>query len=285
MWHNSNNRNNILITPELSFDVEVTSVIAIVVFIGPTLGLIAFLIGMKLTGMERRNYSVCKTSDIVNGKKVMEIVEKYKPIIYQTENIKKDIQLLFYELVEQKEKIVLIYRPVWDDEIHPNPIIHSLYKYFRWIFYGSVKDIEFIEIYIDKKTGEVEAFNYETLAEGSTIEAPSHEFTEIERKGEKYYNKTKDIELSYSPFEGWRCILQVKTWNHLLSITEKPEGKKYDLPVMPLTNWQFRKYSISRRSAGYVRTKSKKWVKYFVSFASLIVFGIGFPLLLYLLLI
>ncbi len=260
---------------------EITNVIAIVVFIGPTLGIIAFLIGMKLTGMERRNYSVRKSSDIVNGKKAIEIVEKYKPIIYQTDNIEKDIQFLFYELVEQKEKIVLIYRPVWNDEIHPNPIIHSLYKYFRWIFYGSVKDIEFIEIYIDKKTGEVESFNYETLTEGSTIEAPEHEFTEIEKKGEKYYNKTKGKELGYSPFEEYRCILQVKTWNHLLSITEKPQGKKFDSPVTPLTNWLFRKYSISRRSTGYIRTKSKKWVKYMVSFVLLIVFGIGFPLVLY----
>lgn len=264
---------------------ETTNVIAIVVFIGPTLGLIAFLTGLKLTGMERRNYSVLKISDRVNGKKAIEIIEKYKPIIHQTENIKKDIQFIFYELIEQKSKLVLIYRPVWDDEIHPNPIIHRLYKYFRWIFYGSIKDIEFIEIYIDKKTGEVVSFNYETQTEGSTIEAPGHEFTEIEKKGEKYYNKTKDQELGYNPFEEYRCILQVKTWNHLLSITEKPQGKKFDSPVIPLTNWLFRKYSISRRSAGYVRSKTKKWVKYFVSFSSLIVFGIGFPLLLYLFLL
>ena len=154
-----------MITPELSFVVDPTNLIAMLVFIGPTLGLIAFLVGLKLTGMERRNYSVLKTNDIVNGKKVIEIIEKYKPIIYQTENIKKGIQFIFYELIEQKNELVIIYRPVWSDEIHPNPLIHSLYKYYRWIYYGSTKDIEFIEIFIDKKTGEVVSFSYETQTE------------------------------------------------------------------------------------------------------------------------
>ena len=273
-----------MISPELSFVLETMNLIAMIVFIGPILGLIAFLAGLKLTGMKRRNYSVLETNDVVNGKKVIRIIEKYKPIIYQTENIKKDVQFIFYELIEQKDKLVLIYRPVWDDEIHPNPIIHSLYKYFRWIFYGSIKDIEFIEIFIDKKTSEVLSFSFETLTEGSPIEFPEHEFTEIEKKEEKYYHKTKDYELAYVPFEDSRCILQVTTWNHLLCITENPQGKKFDLPLVPLTNWQFQKYSITRRSSGSVRTKTKKWVKYFVSFSSLIVFGIGFPLLLFFLL-
>jgi len=263
---------------------ETDNLIAIVVFIGPLLGLISFLLGLKLTGMKRRNYSVLNPDDVLNGIKVIEIIEKYKPIIYQTENIKKDIQFFFYELVEHKDHLILIYRPVWDDEIHPNLSIHLMYKFFRWFFYGSIRDIEFVELFIDKKSGEVLSFSFESLTEGSSLKAPGHEFIEIEKNGKKYYNKTKNEVLDYEPFKKSRCIVQVKTWNHLLTITGKPKGKKFDIPLIPLTNWQYQKHSISRRSSGFVKTKSKKWVKYFASFFSLLIFGIGFPLLLFFLL-
>jgi len=263
---------------------DTDNLIALVVFIGPLLGLISFLAGIKLTGMKRRNYSVLNPNDVVNGKKVIKIIEEYKPIIYQTENIKKDIQFIFYELVEQKDKLVLIYRPLWNDEIHPNLLIHLLYKFFRWFFYGSTRDIEFVELFIDKKSGKVLSFSFESLTEGSSIKAPGHEFIEIEKKGSKYYNKTKNEVLDYEPIENSRCILQVKTWNHLLTLTGKPKGKKFDIPLEPLTNWKYQRYSISRRSSGYIKTKTKKWVKYFVSIFSLIIFGTGFPLLLFFLL-
>jgi len=254
------------------------------IYIGPILGFIGFLVGLKLTGMASRSYVVLDANTEVNGKQVIDILEKYKPIIYQTDDIKMDIEFFFYEFVEKKDKLVLIYRPLWKDEIHPIPIIHNLYKYFRMIFYGSVKDIEFVEIFVDKLTGDILSFSFENLTEGSPIEAPEHMFTDIVKKGKKFYNKTKNDEIVIVPFENSRVILQVKTWNHLLCINENPQGQKYDRPLKPLTNWDYRKYSITRRSSGHIKTKLIKWLDLTVSFSLMLILGVGIPLLLFFLL-
>jgi hypothetical protein len=254
------------------------------IYIGPILGTIALILGFKLTGMKGRNYSVLQPDAVVNGQKIIDILEKYKPIIYQTENIKIEVEYFLYEFVEQEDKLVLLYRPLWRDEIHPNKVIHHLYKYFREIYYGSVKDIEFIEIFVDKKTGDILSFSFETLTPGTHLRKPGHEFTNIVKKGDKFYNQTKNDELVSAPFEGSRCVLQVKTWNHLLCINENPEGKKFDLPLKYLTNWQYRKYAFSRRSSGFIKTPLNKNVKYYVSISLTLFFGLLLPLMLYFLL-
>ncbi|MCF2144498.1 MAG: hypothetical protein K9W42_12430 [Candidatus Heimdallarchaeota archaeon] len=260
---------------------ETINCIIMLIYMAPVLGLIAFLVGFKITGMKGRSYLTLNANEKVDGSTVIEILNKYKPYIYQDNCLKLDIKFIFYEFICQEDKMILIYRPVWTDEIHPNPLVHNLYKFFRWIFYGSIKDIEFIEIVIDRKTGDILSFSFETLAESASIEMPKHCFTEIIKRGKKFYNITKNNEITKVPFEDFHCILQVKTWNHLLYIEENPKGQKFDCILKPLTNWLYRKYAIARRSSGRYKTKQNKYVKYLVSILLMIIFGIGFPIVLY----
>ncbi|MBD3193284.1 MAG: hypothetical protein GF308_21800 [Candidatus Heimdallarchaeota archaeon] len=259
---------------------ETIQLILLLIFLGVLLGTLAFLIGVKITGSKGRDYSTLRPTDEVNGQNVLEIIKKYKPIIYQKEDIKNEIKFIFYEFVEQKNTLVLIYRPVWEDEIHPNPIINQFYKIFRWFYYGSIKDIEFIEIFIDKKMGELLSFSFETLAEGSSIEAPKHELTTLVKQNKAFFNKNKNKPV-FVPFDGSRCILQVITWNHLFAIPKNLEGEGFDCPLKPLTEQHFRKYAISRRSSGLVKTRANKKIAYIVSISLSIIFGLIIPLFLY----
>lgn len=259
---------------------EKIQLILLLIFIWVLLGILAFFVGLKITSTKGRDYSTLRPTDKVNGQKVLAILEKYKPIIYQKEEIEKEIQFIFYECVEQKDRLVLIYRPVWEDEIHPNPIINQLYKFFRWFYYGSIKDIEFIEIFIDKKTGELLSFSFETFVEDSSIETPRHEFTIIVKQNKVFYNKTKNEPVTV-PFDGSSCILQVITWNHLFSIPKNPEGQKFDCPLKLLTNQRYKKYAISRRSSGLVKTQANKKLTYLVSISLSIFFGFILPAFLY----
>jgi hypothetical protein len=244
-------------------------------------GILAFLIGLRITRKQDRNYSVLISTEEIAGQKIIDIAEKYRPIFYQSETIKYEIEFIFFEIIEKNDKLILIYRPVWPDEKHPNPIFHFLYKFFRWFYYGSVKDIEFVELVISKRTGEILSFSFEKLAHDSALTTPEHEFTTIVRKGNYFYNETKNNKLTAVQLSDSHIVLQVTTWNHLLNITKKAEGKKFNPPLQTLNDQQFRNYAISRRSSGYIKAKTNKRKTYFVSFLFLIFFGICIPTALY----
>ena len=266
------------------FILETNVLILLLIFLGIVLGFQAFLIGLKLTSNISRDYSTLNPNDEINGQKVLEIVEKYKPIFYQEEHIKKDIQLIFYEAIDQKENLVLIYRPLWKDEIHPNFFLNLIYKYYRWYYYNSIKDIEFVEMVIDKQTGDIQSFSFEALAEGSSINAPKHEFTNIIKKGEDFLCTTKNNALIDVLLEKAHIVFQVNTWNHLLLLGNKPDGKKFDSFLYPLTNKLYRRSAISRRSSGYIKTKTNRTLTILTSFSLLIIFGVALPIVLYYLL-
>lgn len=74
---------------------------------------------------------------------------------------------MWYEAVQEDESLVLIYHPVWEKEIHPNPILHRLYSAFRAVYYGlPLLDIEYIQININREDGTIRKVRYETSVPG-----------------------------------------------------------------------------------------------------------------------
>lgn len=268
----------------MCFILETITLIILLICLGLVLGIEAFLLGLKLTSYKKRDYPLLNPDDVIIGQSVLSILEIYKPIFYQQAQIKKSIKFIFYEAIDQNDNLVLIYRPFWDDEIHPNFILNLAYKNYRLYYYGSIRDIEFVEMFIDKKTGVLQSFSFEALAQGSSINTPQHEFAHIIKRGQKYYNATKNNELVEVLFEKKQIVFQITTWNHLLALANEPIGEKINASLKPLTDKLYKKYAISRRSSGFIKTEENRKLTLSLSISLMAIFGLILPIVLYFLL-
>ena len=117
------------------------------------------LVGYSITGRIERQHSVLPndTSVVVNNKKyhVQELVTRYQPTIYTSENTPKPKNFQ-YELTEEDEEFEIVYHAEWEDEKQHNLIQDFAWRIFRFAYFGfTFKDSEYIQINVDKQTGKI----------------------------------------------------------------------------------------------------------------------------------
>ena len=60
---------------------------------------------------------------------------------------------VLYEALLPSTKLIINYYLNWKDEVHPNPVAHTLYRGFRSVMYGSPRDIEYVQVVVSFHTG------------------------------------------------------------------------------------------------------------------------------------
>jgi len=231
-------------------------------------------IGMLIYGTGARKYTVLVPTETINGQQVSEFVEEYKPYIYQNNTYAYAPVKLYYEVISDTDYYVVIYRVVWEDELHPNNFIHALYRAYRAVTYGSVNDIEFVEYLINKTTFQVEEIHFETLGGESTF-IPDHEYVSISNNSGNYNYLGDDgisEDLSFNPFNDYHCNIVICSWNHLLNVSSNLSGSYHNLSLEYLTDADFKTYKMSARSAGIINSKRTGDIMIPIAFA--IVFAI-----------
>lgn len=127
------------------------------------------------------------------------LARRHVPAIYQDPALPGGpLRAMLYEAYAEGPRVSILYRTVWDDEIHPVPWLHAVYRPFRQLWYGSARDVEYVRVDVDRASGEVVALDFQTEASGrADATFPRHERVVLERPRS--------------------LALRVLTWNHLLA--------------------------------------------------------------------
>jgi hypothetical protein len=168
--------------------------------------------------------------------------------------------------------LVLVYHPAWENEIHPNPILHRLYSAYRAVYYGlPLWDIEYIQININREDGTIRKVRYETSVSGDYYRALSlHHYVFVNKDNGTYNKKVVDgdgkligetTDISLPLRDGHRLSFGILTWSHqLILLDASPEGYTIEMqmPLEHLSERDYAKYKFCRKSQGdYVTTESK----------------------------
>ncbi|MBN1330900.1 MAG: hypothetical protein JXA54_15620 [Candidatus Heimdallarchaeota archaeon] len=246
--------------------------------------LIGYILGLSTTGYNRRTYHYLRLYNKINETTIEQLAMKFKPIIYQRDEHVPSPYKISYEIIEKLSKYIIIYRIFWKNEILPNRLLHYLYAFYRFFYYGSIQDIEFLEIHLSKENHTIDEIHFETLNEKSKPNIPLHEYVTLLNYQNNFVYKTKNStrQIDFSFIENQQIQLQVASWNHLLTISKSPEGKRYDLPLDYLEEDVYQKYKICRRSSGEISTQYSGFVSNFISMIMALLFS-SLPTLIYLL--
>jgi hypothetical protein len=153
-------------------------------------------------------------------------------------------EVLFEGRIEGS-RLAILYRTVWDDEVHPTPWMHAVYKPFRELYYGSARDVEYVELDVDLATGALAAVDYQTEALGrAAADFPVHERVLATGPGRS------DTPAAPPAF-------RVLTWNHLLAAIPAgcapAPGLALEHPVLrPLTDGDRADLRLARRTYAYL---------------------------------
>lgn len=135
-----------------------------------------------------------------------EYAQKYTPLIYISHEDTQPIRISY-----RYNGTTITYYIIWQDEKNPNTVVDFLYRVFRFLYYGSVLDIERVHVFIESN------IPYKVVFE--TLE---HEITELYViNGTHAAFKNGTIVQCLSDY---RPILYVITWNHMFSITPHKNG-------------------------------------------------------------
>lgn len=207
--------------------------------------------------MERKYIVLNENQEIVfkkNNFKIIDLVKKYQPIIYHKKILKGyPPSSMLYEVMEEKDAIIINYYVVWRDEIHPVRVIHFFYKIFRILYYGSSLDIEFISVKIDKEKGDIIKVKMESDSHNNPHTFFSdHIKLKVEKENNSYNLKINDkfVKKIDLPKENNRAKIEAITWNHVFGIYEI--GEEYlefkETPLVYLSDNLYKKYRMSLRS-------------------------------------
>src|SRR3989344_2662327 len=93
---------------------------------------------------------------------ILKLVQEHQPILYQPKHDKYEPKFMYYRTRIRGHMLQIKYQAVWDNEGHPRFLLHLLYAFlFRKLYYGSIKDIEYIQIDIDLRTRKVTDIKYD----------------------------------------------------------------------------------------------------------------------------
>jgi len=183
-----------------------------------------------------------------------EAAEKYLPVLYLHQNLDyMRPERILFETVDAGDRFLFNYYVHWRDEIHPFPPVHHIYRIFRSAYYGSAKDIEYVQAGVSRDDGSVSRFAFERDPSGhSDSFAPRHDTILCERpRGTGEFtvrvngreNDKRDIE-----FRDGRPTILVATWNHIYDFYDGEGILMDDPPLEPLYSRLYRRLFMSRRS-------------------------------------
>jgi hypothetical protein len=251
--------------------------VLIYVFLGLVSVLISLLAYAAVTGHIRRSYVVLPVDAAITirGQELplQAIAVQYQPVMFLGKNTSSPPGIkMWYEAVQEGESLVLIYHPAWENEIHPNLILHRLYSAYRAVHYGlPLWDIEYIQININLGDGTIRKVRYETSIPGDYYRAlPPHRYVFINKDNDTYIKKVLDsggklleeiTDVSLSLRDGHRLSFGVLTWSHQLVLLDANPGSytvEMQMPLEYLSERDYAKYKFCRKSQGdYVTTENK----------------------------
>jgi len=237
--------------------------------------LIFISIGHGLSGFLPRKYEVLPPETTVslagNSLSLEELVQKYRPSYWLPEQQSSPAsERILYEVIEGEKVYTIVYHPEWENEIAPDQTQHIFYAAFRLVKYGfSLKDIEFVQLTINKNSGIIEKILLETINSENTFNSnlQQHYRLLLERTGENTYKKVlSDTEEGavikedfFLMMESEASQLLIATWNHLSKIANiefKGEGhQQQSFQLTFLTGDIYKRLKLARRSQGDFKTK------------------------------
>lgn len=227
---------------------------------------IVLVLTATLTGRTARQYIALRPDQAVQiGEKTETVAgwaKTYLPLWSRDERqIKEPLQAVWYEVVESQATYDFVYRAVWEDETHPNAFLDVLYRFWRKAYYGSSRDIEFIELKVDKKNASIKSLQFESgKADGDW----GWKHIPHQMPGEKIHTENQT-----------HPLLVIHTTNHLVRLQHGSESAAMvrETPeVHALDEAQYQMYKMARRSQGTHRSREPR-------LGSMLVAGIVFGIL------
>lgn len=251
--------------------------------------LVGLCAGAIITGNTIRSYLYYEADAVVsiNNKSltVTDLAQQYQPVLSrpQHENIPTPLSM-WWEAIANESEIVLVYHPVWEDEFHPNPIVNKLYYIYRGIVYGfPVRDIEFIQINIERTSGEISKVRFEGSIDNiynTTIS--QHTFITITKQNGDYYIQTilPDGKTITEPINivGPTLKFGAATWSHQFVFLENTSNyytQEIPFQLEYLTDKEYSNHKLARRSQGDFATQEGV-ISVFFRYATMVVFVV-FP--------
>ena len=237
------------------------------------------LIAVHITGRDKRSYSVLNPNDMlkIDGQTntVQGFSSIYSPFVFKQADVNTPPLLwIWYNAVDAGDHIDFIYYFVWENEINPNPVIHSSYSIFRAFYYGyPLLDIEYFQIEVSKSDGKVVGMMFET--------GPSDDFYSIVNEhivvkasmapsssyNVRYINRSTGAEIKSAEmapqFIGSHLNVGVQTWNHLSILINSRNTLIYTENITPndlkfLSGTDYSSYKFVRKSQGSHVTNENK---------------------------
>jgi len=183
-----------------------------------------------------------------------DIAARYQPILYlhKALDYMRPDQIL-YEAINENGLLYINYYVQWRDEIALNKLWHAIYSRIRKVRYGSVTDIEFVEVGVMKATGRVASLAFEwDPNQRPDVPVPLHYMVVAKRRGGG--NKF-DVTVREKPaapfeikFEADRPTIFVPVWNHIYDFYRGEGVRLADPPLEPMTEALYNKYWMGKRS-------------------------------------
>jgi len=223
-----------------------------------------------LTGYTWRSYPTLEPSASVvvagDTRSLEELASTFQPQLFLPEGVDSPPALtMWWEAIDAEDSLALVYHPVWQDERHPVPVLHWIYYIYRAIVYGvPVRDIEYIQINVNRLDGSIQRIRYEGSSSRSYEDWVSeHRYVAIDRVGAQYVAtvttrqnsepKTRTLRIN-----GPQLQFGVATWSHQLVLLEGSTDQYSELINMPLEHLleeNYVRYKLARRSQGDFATR------------------------------
>jgi hypothetical protein len=257
-------------------------------------GLTVPLVSASITGYDRRTYSVLLPEEIVQiagiRRSVEQLAAKYQPAMFlRSTTPSPPLLWVWYEAVPNPGTVDFVYYHAWQNEIHPQPFVHTLYSIYRAVYYGyPLYDIEYFQISVSRATGEVVGLRFET-SRGDDYFAPvnEHLVAQYQRNPNGTYQEKRssidgdsvsmmdEVPMSFNTDH---ILVGVQTWNHLSRLLTA-EDQDFDLalqaPLKPLDNQDYARFKFVRKSQGDHQTHEIRWKFPVAAVATMVL--IGYP--------
>ncbi len=235
--------------------------------------LVGGLIGLAVTGYERRAYPTLPPDSTLTlaGQtvSVRDLAERYQPALFLRAGTESPPLLwVWYEAVANVEAgtVSLVYYHAWQGEINPNPVVDVLYAGFRALYYGyPLYDIEYQQVDVALADGAIQRVRFETGAADDFYAVVSeHRVVTLTRLPSGRYRQevgdragqilAAESEVDVEAADG-RLRLGVQTWNHMSVLLSQSPDPAYPkaVPVAPLralTDEDYARYRFARKSQG-----------------------------------
>lgn len=264
------------------------------------IGCLGFLVSLTvlalflaMTGYIPRDYDVLNPSDQIDVSGVSLTVEEaakmYRPYFYIDPNTNSPpaIMLWWHAVDDRKNRdLVLIYHMVWEDEIHPNPVIHRIYRLYREIYYGTpVFDVEYVQINVSYEDGSIRRVRYEgTFSDGYYAPIHKHKVVVIVSDGisavENVLHTDGTVKASrqVSPPK-FPLRFGVASWSHqfvLLESSDTSYTSEISMPMKFLSDEEYQKYKFARKSQGDFVTREPSWIGFTAGVLFLCLLGLPY---------